>query len=264
VLRAGLKIYAMSGGAFDVTVGPLVNLWGFGPDKDRSPPSPDDLLRARKRVGSNLLVLNTTAGTLGKKIPDVYVDLSAIAKGYGVDEMAAALEKEGYSRYLVELGGEIRSRGAGVDGRPWQVGLETPDGGVQDVESRVQMEGESLATSGNYRNFRLVDGKRISHTMDPRSGAPVDHSLASVSVIAETCMMADGWATAMMVLGVVGGLKIADAEGLAVRFLVAEPTPGTFRVVRSRAWDTWVEKSPVLPKENSARGKDSVVDPKTE
>jgi thiamine biosynthesis lipoprotein len=234
VVAWGLDLYEKSGGAFDVTIGPLINLWGFGPDKDKTPPTGAEVKAALDRIGSQYLELSKDGLQLSKSRVDLYVDLSAIAKGYGVDEMGRAIESLGYTRYLVEVGGEVLTKGNGVGGRAWRIGLETPDGGAQDIESTVALEG-ALATSGNYRNFKMVEGKRVAHTMDPRTGAQVDHSLASVSIISDTCMEADGWATALLVMGEKEGLKVAEAEGIAARLLVGDPE-GNFSVVESTQW----------------------------
>jgi len=234
VVSWGLELFEKSGGAFDVTIGPLINLWGFGPDKDKSPPTGDEVKAALERIGSQYLELSKDGLQLSKSRVDLYVDLSAIAKGYGVDEMGRAIESLGYTRYLVEVGGEVLTKGNGAGGRPWRIGLETPDGGAQDIESTVALEG-ALATSGNYRNFKMVKGKRVAHTMDPRTGAQVEHSLASVSIISDTCMEADGWATALLVMGEQEGLKVAEAEGIAARLLVGD-ADGNFSVVESTRW----------------------------
>ena len=236
VIQTSLALHTQSGGAFDVTVGPLVNVWGFGPDKAVDPPTEAELATAFKRVGSHRLELipNAEDWKLRKKQPDVYVDLSAIAKGYGVDRMAEALRELGFKNFLVEVGGEVVAGGKGPGNRPWRVGLETPDGGMQDIESTVSL-GAALATSGNYRNFKMVDGKRIGHTLDPRTGKPVEHQTASVSVVSPSCMEADGWATALLVLGAEEGIPIANREGIAARFLVGGED-GTFSVDASTWW----------------------------
>ena len=236
VVQASLALHKASDGAFDVTIGPLVNLWGFGPEQPTDPPTDTQLAEAFKRVGSEFLQVKPSGEkwTLTKRKPDIYVDLSAIAKGYGVDQMANALRGLGYQNFLVEVGGEVVASGKGPGERPWRIGLETPDGGAQDIEATVVLE-EALATSGNYRNFKLVDGKRVGHTLDPRNGKPVEHRTASVSVIAPTCMDADGWATALLVLGAEAGVQVADREKIAARFLIGEEG-GKFSTVTSKEW----------------------------
>ena len=236
VLTASLSLFEKTGGAFDVTVGPLVNLWGFGPgDKDKVP-TEQEIADARSRMGSQLLKLSDSDTRLAKTKESVYVDLSAIAKGYGVDQMGAAIRSQGYDRFLVEVGGEVLVSGAGPNGKAWTIGLERPDGGAQDIETTIQLKG-ALATSGNYRNFRKVNGVRIGHTIDPRTGGFVTHETASVSVVMPSCMEADGWATSMMVLGEKEGLAVAEKYGVAARFLVADGEDG-FVAVASSQWNT--------------------------
>ena len=214
---------AVSGGAFDVTVGPLVNAWGFGRDKDKPPPTEAELEVLRARVGADKLTVDAAAATVRKSRPDVYVDLSAIAKGYGVDRMAAAVEGLGYTDYMVEVGGEVRAKGRNRAGEPWQIGVEVP---VPSDERRVRkvvpLVDLAMATSGDYRNYIERDGKRLSHTIDPRAGRPVEHTAASVTVVSRTCMTADALATALNVLGPDEGMALAESKGWAVLMLVRE------------------------------------------
>jgi len=224
VISAAQIISRQSGGAFDVTVGPLVNLWGFGPDAvGAQAPSPEALTEARSRVGYRFLEVRDDPPALRKSMP-VYVDLSAIAKGFGVDQVAVLLDGLGCADFLVDVGGEVRARGQNPSGRPWRVGVEVPDpdsaGGVQRV---LLLDNRAVATSGDYRNFRDLDGRRFSHTIDPRTGAPVSHALASVSVVHDSAMWADGYATAIDVLGPEAGLALADDLGLPVLLVVRTP-----------------------------------------
>ncbi|MCB9522792.1 MAG: FAD:protein FMN transferase [Myxococcales bacterium] len=223
VLALALQISAASDGAFDVTVGPLVNAWGFGPQKRGTPPDAATHASLRERVGWQKLALDAAAGTLAKAHPQTYVDLSAIAKGYGVDRVALALEAKGHDRYLVEVGGELRVRGHNAHGAPWRLGVEAPLEDRRAVQAVVPLTAGAMATSGDYRNFYEQDGQRISHTIDPRKGAPITHRLASVSVVAADCATADGWATALNVLGPDEGFAKAQALGLAAYFLVRRP-----------------------------------------
>jgi thiamine biosynthesis lipoprotein len=223
VLREALRLSARSGGAFDVTVGPLVNAWGFGPTDMGAPPTEAALAELRPRVGYQKLHLDEGARTLRKEHAQMYVDLSAIAKGFGVDQVARALERQGVSSYFVEVGGEVRAKGRKPDGGRWRVGIEKPDAEARGVQEVVELDGLSMATSGNYRNFYEKDGKRLSHTINPQTGAPVEHRLASVSVVHPECMVADGWATALNVLGEEEGFALALREGLPVLMLVKTP-----------------------------------------
>jgi thiamine biosynthesis lipoprotein len=231
VIGEAIRIGQLSGGAFDVTVGPLVNAWGFGPAGEQSPPDEATLAALRARVGLDKLVLDPAAGTLRKTRPDVYVDLSAIAPGHGVDRIALALEALGYDEYLVEISGELRARGHNADDEPWRVGIERPaslpDADARAIREVITLDDASLATSGDYRNYYERDGKRLSHTIDPRTGRPIEHRLASVSVVTARSSTADALATALNVLGPDEGFAFAEAQGLAALFIVRAPD-GTF------------------------------------
>ena len=170
--------------------------------------------------------------------PDVFIDLSAIAKGYGVDVVSGLLINLGYERSLVEIGGEIRAQGMGRQGAPWRVGIERPHDGPPEVEVVLPLSNRSMATSGNYRNFRMDDGRKVTHIIDPRDGSPVAHGLGSVSVLADSCMEADAWATALYVLGAEEGLKLADQEGIAALFLTPEGREGSLKSSPSESFPT--------------------------
>lgn len=200
VVAAALQVHEQSGGSFDVTIAPLVNAWGFGPSAP--PEHPLDSARVRELlayVGSNKLTLRGT--TLAKRDPRVQLDLSAIAKGYGVDVVSVWLSSRGYPDHLVEIGGEVRASGRRPDGTAFRVGIETPDDTTRRMQRAVLLEEGSLASSGNYRNYFMLDGERYVHTLDPTTGYPVRHRLLAVSVLHPSCMMADAWATALMAAG---------------------------------------------------------------
>ena len=216
VMAAALSIGEHSKGAYDVTVGPLVRLWGFGPD-GAVHDKPDDaqLQEALATVGQGALSL-TAAGELVKAEPRE-VDLSSIAKGYGIDRLAETIASSGVSNYLVEIGGELRVAGNSPRGDAWRLAIEQPDAGRRRAAAAaVSMNEGAIATSGDYRNYFEVDGVRYSHTIDPRTGYPVRHDLASVTVIHSSAMMADGWATALLALGMPDAMNVANAQGLAV------------------------------------------------
>lgn len=239
VIAAAQTISEASGGAFDVTIKPLVNLWKFGSDAAEweAEPSNADLALALGSVGYDKLTVE--AGTARKANPDLTVDLGAIAKGYAVDQVGEALEAAGLVEYLVEVGGEVRARGGNAAAQPWRVGVEMPDAMPGALSGVVALEDVSMATSGDYRNYyEDADGNRISHTIDARTGRPIQHTLASVSVIHESATMADGWATALNVLGPEEGLKLAEAQGLAVLMLVRE-APGQFGERATRSFDAY-------------------------
>ncbi len=220
-VEESLAISAMTGGAFDITVGPLVNLWGFGPDGAMLEPPSDELIAAaRTRVGFKNLHADCTKPAVRKDLAGLYIDLSAYAKGYAVDRLAELLDERGIDNYLVEIGGEIKVRGRNADGERWAVAIEEPLDEERRVHTIVRLTDRAIATSGDYRNFFEFEGRRYSHEIDTRSGRPVTHSLASVSVIADAAAYADGMATALMVLGPEEGLALATSQNIAALFLV--------------------------------------------
>jgi thiamine biosynthesis lipoprotein len=221
VFALAADVSQRSGGAFDVTVRPLVAAWGFGAGA-RPPgeePSAAELAALGERVGYALLVVDREAGTLQKLRPDVEADLSAIAKGYAVDQVAAALEGLGHDDYLVEVGGELRVRGERPAGGPWRLAIERPDPDGRAIHAVLLLDAGALATSGDYRSFWENGGQRRAHIIDPRTGRPSTHGLASVSVVHPDAVSADAWATALSVLGPEEGLALARAEGLAAYFI---------------------------------------------
>lgn len=222
VLQAAKNVTRDSQGAFDITVGPLVNAWGFGPDKKRRSPSPNQIAELKKNSGDQLWSLDQNG--VRKQKPKLYFDLSAIAKGYAVDQVARVLDKANVQRYWVEVGGEVRAKGLNASDRSWRAGIERPAPNERRrVFQIINLKDSSIATSGDYRN-RYVDaqGKVRSHTIDPSTGEPITHTLASVSVLHEECMYADAWATALNVLGVERGLDIANQLNLAAIFIKRE------------------------------------------
>lgn len=225
VLAVSQRVSALSSGAFDVTVAPLVRLWGFGAKAgEQQAPVPEALAAARRRVNYHALRLEGSNGV--RTIDGLEVDLSAVAKGDAVDRVSLLLTREGYDNHLVEVGGEMRAAGAKPTGA-WRAGIELPDALSRRVRRAVELHDLSIATSGDYRNYYERDGKRYSHTIDPRSAAPVRHALASVSVVHKSCAEADAWATALSVLGPEEGMVVAERERLAALFLV-RTAPGEF------------------------------------
>ncbi len=209
-----------TGGAFDVTVGPLVDLWGFGPSRaPRHTPPAREVAALLARVGWRHVQVDTAAHAVRKTRPDACLDLSGIAKGFGVDAAAAVLRAHGIGDYLIEVGGELAARGARPDGSPWRVGIERPEPGPRRVSQVVDLKGRAIATSGDYRNFFEQDGRRYSHSIDPRDGTPVRHTLAAVSVIAERATDADALSTALMVMGPDEGPEWARRQAIAALFV---------------------------------------------
>ena len=220
VLLKSLDIWRQSMGAFDITIGPLVNVWGFGAEgRPMKVPDQETMEAAWDRVGSDGLTLQRDR-KLVQKSKDLYLDLSAIAKGYAVDQVATALERAGIQRYLIEVGGELRAGNSKAPNKSWQVAVEEPETSLRKVHKIIALDNASMATSGDYRNFFEQGGKRYSHTIDPRSGRPIEHRLVSVSVILPDCADADAWATAMMVLGPEQGMDLAETKNLPVYMIL--------------------------------------------
>lgn len=219
VVQQALDVYTASDAHFDVTVGPLVDAWGFGaPERTPEPPSRATLDSLRAFVGSDKLRLSEQG--LSKSDPRVRVDLSAIAKGFAVDQVSQLLSARGLSEHLVEIGGELRARGRNVRGEPFRVGIEEPDPDRITVRLAVALADRALASSGNYRNFYEVGGVRYAHTIDPKTGAPVRHTLLAVSVLHVECSLADAWATALMAAGPDKAWSLAQANKLDVLLLI--------------------------------------------
>ena len=222
VVATALEVHQGSGGAFDITVGPLVDLWGFGAGSKATDrvPSDAEVAAAAARVGSDALRVRADPPALFKSA-DREIDLSAIAKGFGVDRAALWLEGNGVANYMVEVGGEVRTRGRNPQGEKWRIGIEAPELLQQGhAIAAVALSGESVATSGDYRNYFEAGGRHYSHTIDPATARPVEHALASVTVVAADCKTADALATAIDVLGPDKGLAFAERENLAVYLLV--------------------------------------------
>jgi len=221
VVDAAITVSELTDGGFDITVGPLVELWGFGAS-GRPPaiPSDDAIATTLERVGYRKVRTRRAPPALRKSRGDVEIDLSAIAKGYAVDQVADHLESASVSDFLVEIGGEMRARGRNPHGSPWRVGIERPDPGPRSVHRVLLLQDAALATSGDYRNFFEAEGRWFSHTIDPRTGRPVTHELASVSVVDVTSMRADALATGLTVMGPAAGRALAQREGLAVLFIL--------------------------------------------
>ncbi|MCT4641663.1 MAG: FAD:protein FMN transferase [Bacteriovoracaceae bacterium] len=222
VLKLSKHIFNKTNGHYDVTIGPLVNRWGFGPIKEKGKPSKKEVKELLKKSGSNFELI---APYYIKKRKNMFIDLSSIAKGDGVDKVAYLLkDKFQVKSFFVEIGGEVFAMGKKADGSSWKVGVEKPSllkgqGGLQRV---IELNKEAIATSGSYRNFIKYGDKVFSHTIDPKTGYPVDHKTISVSVISKTCALADAWATALMSLGHTKGIQVAKKEGLKVIFLVKQ------------------------------------------
>jgi thiamine biosynthesis lipoprotein len=227
VFQWSKDIGARTGGALDVTVGPLVDAWGFGPSGRRARfPTEAEIERLRQAVGVHLLELDEAALTVRKKRPDVRCDLSALAPGYAVDRLSTRLVDRGLRDFLVDVSGELRAQGRNEKDERWQVAIERPDEAGQIGERIVRLSDLAIATSGDYRNFFEIDGVRATHILDPRTGRPISNHLASVTVMDRLAVRADAFATALMVLGPDQGLALAERLNLAALFLVREDNEG--------------------------------------
>ena len=223
VVKEAMRLNQVTLGKLDVTVGPLVNLWGFGPEgRPNKTPSPQTLAQRRERVGIAHLTLN--GQQLTKDIPNLYVDLSTIAKGWGVDQVANYLEQQGIQNYMVEIGGEIRLKGINRDGVKWRIAIEKPVANERSVQEIISPGEMAMATSGDYRNYFEQDGIRYSHIIDPDTGMPINNRVVSVTVLHPSCMTADGLATGLMVLGEEQGMAVAEQHHLAVLMMVKTDT----------------------------------------
>ena len=219
VMQAAQDVNAASDGRFDVTVGPLIDLWGFGANGTRNDePGAHEIADALACCGQSESI-RVGNGALQKLRPDAEVYLSAIGKGFGVDQVASALKDFGLTDYMVEIGGDLYTAGKNPDGQPWQIGIESPEAFDRGVMKVVGLSDHGMATSGDYRNFFEKDGKRYSHIIDATTGRPVTHATASVTVLTENAMLADAWATALLVLGTERGLEIANDREMAVLFV---------------------------------------------
>jgi len=244
VVRAALALAADTDGAFDPTVEPLMALWGFRGERREAPPSDAEIEAARAKVGYTKVIAGRDAqGRATIDAGGTALDLSAIAKGHAVDAVSLELSRFGAADHLVEIGGEVRAHGEGPGG-PWRLGVDRPEEGVApgtDFAATLALTNASLATSGNYRNAYEVDGSRVVHTMDPRTGRPYDSVVASVSVVAPDCRTADGWATALMVLDPEAGRALVDARPeIDALWLVS--TEDGFEQRRSARMADWVSE----------------------
>ncbi len=219
VMEAAEAIHQASDGQFDVTLGPLIQLWGFG-SKNRQDKAPNDKdIKTALQASGQSRTLRMSNNTLQKLLPETEIYLAAIGKGYGVDVIARVIKSFGIKDYMVEIGGDLYASGNNPEGRPWKIGIETPDAHDRTVEKIISLSNLGMATSGDYRNYFEKDGVRYSHILDARTGRPITHKTASVTVLTENAMLADAWATAMLVLGRERGLKIANKRDLAVLFI---------------------------------------------
>ena len=228
IISQSLRIGRLTDGAMDITVGPLVNLWGFGPDpQPLHTPSQAEITAVKALTGlQHLQVIERADGAwLQKDLPELYVDLSTVGEGFATDHLARLMEKEGIHNYLVSVGGAVLTRGHNAAGNAWRVAIQKPTDRENAVQALVDLQGHGISTSGSYRNYYELDGRRISHVIDPQTGYPVEHRLVSATVIATTALEADGWDTGLMVLGTEKAKALAQREKLAV-YLITKSNDG--------------------------------------
>ncbi|EIJ71787.1 FAD:protein FMN transferase [Pasteurella bettyae] len=239
VIGEAIRLNHVTQGALDITVGPIVNLWGFGPEKriDKQPTS-EQIAERKAYVGIDKLKLlqNADKFFLEKTAPELYVDLSSIAKGFGVDQVANYIDSIGAKNYMTEIGGEIRAKGRNIEGKDWQIAIEKPTfDGSRAVEQVIGLKNLAMATSGDYRNYFEENGVRFSHEIDPKTCYPIQHKLASITVLSPSSMTADGLSTGLFVLGEGKALEVAEKENIAVYLIIK--TDNGFEVKMSSAFD---------------------------
>ena len=222
VVAEAIRIGKMTDGAFDVTIGPVLHLWHFGAgsSKQNKLPSDEEIAAVRDRVDYLLVSVRSSPPAIKKARPDVTLDLSGIAKGYAVDEVARLLEERGLADYMVEIGGEVRAKGRNANGVAWRIAVERPLVGERSIQRVLSLRDTALATSGDYRNFFEIEGKRYSHVIDPRTARPVAHQVVSVTVVADECATADALATGLMVLGERKGMALAREWKIPALFIL--------------------------------------------
>ncbi|CAK4069265.1 FAD:protein FMN transferase [Vibrio sp. 16] len=239
VVKEAIRLNGLTQGALDVTVGPLVNLWGFGPEA-RPEVVPTDEELAQRKAMTGIENLSVVGNTLQKSIPNLYVDLSTIAKGWGVDVVADYIQSQGIQNYMVEVGGEMRLKGLNREGVAWRIAIEKPSVEERAIQEIIEPGDMAIATSGDYRNYFERDGVRYSHIINPATGKPINHKVVSVTVLDKSSMTADGLATGLMVLGEEQGMKVAEENNIAV-FMIVKTDDG-FKELASSAYKPYMNK----------------------
>jgi thiamine biosynthesis lipoprotein len=220
LVDAGYALHEESDGLLDLTLEPVLNLWGFGPQaRAEKVPTPEALAAAMSRVG--MQHLRRQGEQLCKDV-DLQLDFNSIAAGYAVDKIVQRLSELGVSRYMIEVTGELKAAGLKPDGQPWRIGLEAPQDGQRVAQRVLAVDGYGISTSGDYRNYFEEDGQRYSHTLDPSTGKPINHQLAAVTVVDKSTLRADGLSTVLMVMGTERGLAFAERKGIAAFFVTRE------------------------------------------
>lgn len=244
VTKVALALAEKSQGIYDPTIAPLVNLWGFGPNKSKVVPTAEEIAKAQERVSYNKIIAHETEPMIRKTDVSVTLDLSSIAKGWGVDQVGRLLEERGVKSYMVEIGGEVRTMGGKPDESLWQIGISTPESdNINGIQKIIELKSQALATSGNYRNFFEKDGKRYAHILDPRTGMPAMSDIASVTVIDKNadCTQADGLATALLAMGSVAAKEFATNNNLTV-YIISHIDDGEFTEWMTPDFKNFVKK----------------------
>ncbi|EJN6827824.1 thiamine biosynthesis lipoprotein [Vibrio cidicii] len=239
VVKEAIRLNQLTQGALDVTVGPLVNLWGFGPEA-RPEVVPSDAELSERKANTGIHHLSVDGNKLSKDLPHLYVDLSTIAKGWGVDVVADYIQSQGIHNYMVEVGGEIRLKGVNREGIPWRIAVEKPSVEERAIQEIIEPGDMAIATSGDYRNYFERDGVRYSHIIDPTTGKPIANKVVSVTVLDKSSMTADGLATGLMVLGDIKGMEVANQNNIPVLMIVK--TDDGFKELVSKAYQPFVKK----------------------
>ncbi|MEB8431300.1 FAD:protein FMN transferase [Cocleimonas sp. KMM 6892] len=234
VVDSALLISNLSGGYFDITISPLVNLWGFGPKIKINTPKNDDIKEAMSHIGYQKLGTQKETNSLKKTDPLLTIDLSSIAKGYAVDKVSDYLSSKSIANHLVEIGGEVKAKGKNLSNKKWRIAIENPDADSRAVNSLLELDNTAVATSGDYRNYYVENNERQSHIIDPKTGYPIKHKLASVTVVNPSTMLADAWATTLMVLGEAKGKELVIEQGLSVQMIIRN----------GNGFTTWKNKMP--------------------
>lgn len=239
VVKEAIRLNGLTLGALDVTVGPLVNLWGFGPEA-RPEVVPSDSELEKRRAVTGIQHLSVNGNALSKDIPNLYIDLSTIAKGWGVDVVADYIQSQGIENYMVEVGGEMRLKGLNREGVKWRVAIEKPTVDERAIQEIIEPGDMAIATSGDYRNYFERDGIRYSHIINPATGKPINHKVVSVTVLDKSSMTADGLATGLMVLGEEQGMKIANENNIPV-IMIVKSSDGYIELA-SEAYKPYINK----------------------
>ncbi len=221
IVHEAKELCVESNNAYDVSIGPLVNLWGFGPEEySVGIPEDEEIEEVKKLIGVEKIEVNLDNSSIRKTIPDLYLDLSSIAKGFGVDQVGHLIEDAGFANYMVEIGGEVRTSGINDKGENWKIGISSPEN--RDLQKVIAVTNISVATSGDYQNYKEENGARYSHLIDPRIGKPITHSLASVTVLHKNCRTADALATAINIMGPLEGYSFALKKELPIFMIVRD------------------------------------------